>query len=88
MLDNYLDKNGKLQWFSKAQILHNQAINKRLDYMYERLVSYFDIPYVIDFCKDAIATETHKWGLAPMHYCDAYYKRVLEEIYHIVDVKK
>lgn len=27
-----------------------------------------------------VAVENHKWGLAPMHYCDEYYQCVLQEI--------
>ena len=88
MLDYYLDKAGTLQQFSATQRMNNQVINKRLAYMYDHMIQFFNSPCVIDLCKDTVASESHKWGLAPMHYCDAYYKSVLDEIYCIVGIAK
>ena len=34
----------------------------------------------LDLCRGYCASESHKWGLAPMHYQDEYYINVLEQI--------
>ena len=56
--------------------------------MYDKMSECFNATNVIDLCKDSVASETHKWGLAPMHYCDTYYKNVLQEIYRIIESEK
>ena len=107
MMDEFLDKAGKQCKFSRNYLINNKITNKRLQYMYMKMIELIGTPYVIDICKhaeerrridciieiltgkyqkfpEAIASENHKWGLAPMHYHDAYYKAVLNDIIKII----
>ena len=77
LLDKYIDINGKLCDFGRNYIVNNKKTNERLCYMYNYLETYMKCGLVIDCCREYYASEKHKWGLAPMHYCNEYYNEVL-----------
>lgn len=67
----------------KAYYIENeyQRINSVLKEMYDFLSNSLNIYKIIQietpFCQ---VNPEHKWGLAPYHYIDGYYKRFLEKI--------
>ncbi len=89
MLDFYKSNNGEYRNFDKNTINNNRVVNRRMNYVYDFLEREFGNPIVIDICDDYYADEKHKWGLAPMHYCEEYYKKVLQIMYErIVEIKQ
>lgn len=77
MLNKYIDKQMTMHNFDKNHLANNRKINERLSYIYDFLEKKMHCGLVIDICQDFHASENHKWGLAPMHYCEEYYREVL-----------
>lgn len=86
MLDYYVNKAGEVKEFPPNYLKQNKTVNMRLDYMYNRIISNIPNLRIIDVCNNAIADEKHRWGLAPMHYCENYYQEVLTKLYDICAV--
>ncbi len=84
LVDSYKDKNGKIVSFDKNYKKNNRKVNAILNYMYDRLADRFNGAYVINEVSGTNADESHKWGLAPMHYEEAYYRRVLMRLEEII----
>ncbi len=84
LVDSYKDKNGKIVAFDKNHKKNNRRVNCVLSYMYDRIAKNFKGAYVIDEISETTADESHKWGLAPMHYEEAYYQRVLMRLEEII----
>lgn len=80
MVNKYIDKSGEEVYFPRHYLKYNKIINEKLNYMYDYLEKYMPKSHVINVCDKYCADENHKWGLAPMHYCDSYYICVLSEI--------
>lgn len=80
MLDKYIDKQMKIQEFSKNYLENSKKVNGKINYIYNLLEKNLRCGLVVDVCKDYYADENHKWGLAPMHYCNEYYRVVLRKI--------
>ena len=81
MLDFYMDRFGKFKKFDKNIVGRNRSVNRRLDYMDSYLENSFKGCMAIDICDKFFAYENNKWGLAPMHYCDDYYRKAVELIH-------
>lgn len=77
-LDTYIDSQGNEQCFQKSIINNNKRNNEMLEYMYNYVETYMKKIKVIDICSKYSACEKHKWGLAPMHYQQKYYKEAAE----------
>lgn len=80
LVDYYTDKNGKTVEFKKNHIKNNKQVNSILNYMYDALVAKLPGVAVIDEMAKTTGDESHKWGLAPMHYQENYYLRVLKRL--------
>ena len=52
--------------------------------MYSRIEKNLPGINIIDEMEGTVASEKHKWGLAPMHYEEDYYYRVLTKILKII----
>ena len=76
--DAYIKENGSFEKFSPAVINNNHQINFLLNYLYNYTEHYIQKNqrkvYVIDLRSKYLASETHKWGLAAMHYQEDYYR--------------
>lgn len=78
LLDAYVDSQGDKQYFTKNVIINNEKVNKILKFMYDYVEAYIKNIKVIDISSKYLACENHKWGLAPMHYQQQYYKEAAE----------
>ncbi len=86
-LNRYLDKNNNKVEFNNETIKKNNIYNSILDDYYNYLIEKLPKAKVIDLTRDFLAYENHRWGLAPYHYEDDYYKKVLKEIYKNIKIK-
>lgn len=77
-VDGYIDCKGDKQYFDKNIIKNNEKINQMLEFMYAYAETYIRNIKVIDISSKYCASENHKWGLAPMHYQQQYYKEAAE----------
>lgn len=75
MLDFYRATNGEFKKFDTNILRRNHIINSRINYMYDFFEKKFEKAGIIDICDEFYADENNKWGLAPMHYCNEYYKK-------------
>lgn len=82
--DEYLDRQGKLQKFSKPYLEDNKKTNELLNNMYNELEKNLAKPYIIDVADSYYADEKNKWGLATMHYQEEYYLDVAKKIEKII----
>lgn len=80
MVDRYIAKNGEIVDFSKAYLKNNLEVNTILEHMYCRIEKCIPGIRIIDEMQGTFATESHKWGLSPMHYEEGYYHRVLNKL--------
>ncbi len=83
LVDYYTDRNDKIVEFKKNIIKNNRQINNLLNYMYDALIAKLPGAAVIDEMAEITGDETHKWGLAPMHYQGNYYLKVLKRLVEI-----
>ncbi|EOS30679.1 hypothetical protein C807_02220 [Lachnospiraceae bacterium 28-4] len=83
--DEYLDKQGNLQKFSKPYLEDNKKTNELLNDMYDELEKKLINPHVINVADLYYADEKNKWGLATMHYQEEYYLDVAKRVGEIVD---
>ena len=78
MTDSYISGKGAIQPFSKAVLANNQQVNAMLRYLYSYTEEFFNKYHrkfmAIHLCDRYLASETHKWGLSPMHYQEGYYQ--------------
>lgn len=57
------------------------AANNLLAWMYEELAQYVPSQRWMTFSDDVLRSNaTHRWGIAPFHYADAYYARALSQL--------
>lgn len=84
MVDYYMTLDGNIEKFTGGYLKNNKYLNKILDYMYSRIEKNLPGINVIDEMEGTVASEKHKWGLAPMHYEEDYYYRVLTKILKII----
>ena len=80
MLDKYINKKNKIKKFDINYQKNNKRVNDKINYMYDYIETKLQCGLVVNFCKKFYASENHKWGLAPMHYCTEYYQAVLYKI--------
>lgn len=78
LLDTYIDCQGEKQYFESYIVRNNDKINKMLRFMYDYIEKSIRNIKVIDISDKYFACENHKWGLAPMHYQEEYYKEAAE----------
>lgn len=83
-LSKYIDKEGKKRPFPLEKRPYYQTLNRHVSYLYDMMELKLNC-HVIKLPNDAVAYEGHKWGLAPMHYDDQTYLRVLEAIKNITE---
>lgn len=55
-------------------------INRILKYLYNCLENELPTSLLLDISKKYMASENHKWGLAPMHYQTEYYEEAANTI--------
>lgn len=84
MTDFYLDSAGEVRKFSRNYLEYNRKTNRILSYMYDLIENCLPGIHVIAEMDGTYASEKHKWGLAPMHYTDEYYFRVLEKVCEVI----
>ena len=84
MVDKYIALDGRIKDFSSNYLKNNKKLNTILNYMYLRIEQNLPGIHIIDEMYDTHACENHKWGLAPMHYEEKYYYRVLNKILKIL----
>jgi|GEM_PF-1791996 hypothetical protein len=84
MCNYYINSMGEIKAFPLNHLKNNKDVNALLDYMYDYLESAFDGCQVIDILDEFSASESHKWGLAPMHYEDGYYRKMIGELIKIL----
>ncbi len=88
MVDAYYSKSGQLKSFEPSKIHQNHHMNKIMDVMFSRMLSYLSGAHVIQECDGIAADENHKWGLSAMHYRREYYERVLARLYEIAGLQR
>lgn len=88
MVDYYLDSKGNIVKFPKHYLSYNNKINQLLNTIYSYLEKKLKGCIVLDYCKQYCADSNHQWGLAPEHYEDAYYIRILNELYKKIEKRK
>lgn len=79
--DTYINENGISHNFSKNVIYYNKKVNQILRYMYVCLKTELPKAYILNISDKYAANENHKWGLAPMHFQEEYYKNAVGLIY-------
>lgn len=80
MLNYYKKPSGEIVCFPQNRVASNKRINELLFYLYDLLEGYFGGCTVIDCCGGMCAEESHRWGLAPMHYEQEYYRLVYAQL--------
>ena len=84
MQDTYIRKDGSRKPFSPAVTVNNHQVNFMLDYLYSYTENFFRKNhrrfYTIYLCDKYLASESHKWGLAAMHYQEDYYREAADLI--------
>lgn len=79
------DYQGRVQFHEIGQI---RAINDLLRQLYDKLRARLNcIPLRVDQSLN-IADPGHKWGLAPFHYCKAYYKELINQYQRLTSERK
>ena len=86
MAQIYCDANNNIQQFNKTITADNQRLNDILNAMYDMLERYLPGVRVVSTYRP-VAAQTHRWGLAPMHYTESYYNSVMTRIVNIVNGK-
>lgn len=81
LADTYIDENGIYHSFSENVIYYNKKINQILRYMYFCLKTELPQAYILNISDKYAAKKNHKWGLAPMHFQEEYYKNAAGLIY-------
>ena len=81
MLDQYRSTSGKVKTFPPHQLRASHQINAVMETICNRMKFYLPGVHVIHCVDGIVAEENHKWGLAPMHYEQKYYERVLRRLY-------
>lgn len=76
-LDKYKDNQGQIISFNPKITAENELYNKILYKYNQYLISKMPKAHHINISKQYFAYENHRWGIAPYHYEDAYYKDVL-----------
>jgi len=84
MQNEYVDREGIIRQFPTNYLKYNHEINDVLASLYDLAEELLPQAHVVDLNCGTYADERHKWGLAPMHYQEEYYQRVLEEILRII----
>lgn len=74
LVGHYYNKYGKLCSFPASRINEYKQINIRLQRLYSLMMEYIKPENVIEMPNPCYADESQKWGLAPFHYFDIYYK--------------
>lgn len=77
----YLGEDGIKKEFACNYIGYNLRVNKILEYMYVCLKQAIPYANVLSISSKYIADEKHKWGLAPMHFQEEYYKEAINWLY-------
>lgn len=85
MADYYTDESGNIRAFPKAVLEDNSRLNRILNAMYDLLQKNLPGINVLNIPAPT-ASQSHKWGLAPMHYSDSYYASVMEMVKDIINV--
>lgn len=86
--NGFILKFGRKKRFAKHYLASNHRLNAILETMYSRIQFYLPGVHVIRELDGIAADENHKWGLAPMHYEQDYYRRVLSRLYEIAGLPK
>lgn len=83
----YVGKDGKIKNFPDDRIDKTKKINKMYDAMYSLLDKFLPNATRIDIRNKYNAAEEHRWGLAPVHYEESYYKEVYTILMEILNKK-
>lgn len=79
--DYFIDKTGEKKIFPNNYVIYNHKINSILAYMYGCTKKRIPYANVLSISSKYIADEKHKWGLAPMHFQEEYYKEAMNWLY-------
>ena len=81
----YLGEDGIKKEFTRNYIRYNLRVNKILEYMYVCLKQAIPYANVLSISSEYVADEKHKWGLAPMHFQEEYYKEAMNWLYDFLE---
>ncbi|KKK38783.1 hypothetical protein WQ57_07325 [Mesobacillus campisalis] len=81
----YKDKNGEVIEFNNVEEIkfNNNLLDKYYNYLEQNVPGI----NVIDLGNRYLASEKHKWGLAPYHYETFYYKEFMDILTSLVSMK-
>ena len=84
LMDNYISKDGEINWFPDENIVYNKKVNSLLKQYYAYLKYKLPNSKVINIHDKFMAYEDHIWGLSPIHYEKEYYMEVFENLKNII----
>lgn len=84
--NDYIANDGEIKTFDNTRLKTNKIYNEALIKWYTYLKELLPNAIYIDICKqrEYLADEKHHYGLAPVHYNDAYYLDVLKNLEEIL----
>src|SRR5690606_38512251 len=86
--NEYINSEGATSNFDERKSKIYQSINKLLEHYYRFFETNLPGIKVIELERNSYyAWENHEWGLAPMHYENSYYARILEKIDEVTNTK-
>ena len=88
LMVNSYHENGAIHDFSANYLRSNEKTNTILNWMYDQIETMIPDLHVINEISGTVADASHKWGLAPMHYEESYYQRVVNRICELVSLTK
>ncbi|MGG4507255.1 DUF6270 domain-containing protein [Heyndrickxia sporothermodurans] len=81
----YIDKEGNKQVFESRKVNIYKSINRLLEHYYSFFEKNLPGLNIIELPRESyLSWEGHEWGLAPMHYEDQYYYRILNELDNVI----
>lgn len=84
-VDSFINNKGQLDYFPENKLKYGEKINNVIEEYYDHVKNKLPNAHVVNIIENYnLASENHKWGLAQVHYEDAYYKKALTIIDSIV----
>lgn len=80
----YLDNNDEKIEFEGSIKNNTEFNNNVLNYYYEEFTKNLPNARLIEISTNPLATVNHRWGLAPYHFTDDYYKEAIVQLKRII----
>lgn len=87
LVDSFSTKGGEIKDFPESNLNYNYKVNKILEEYYNYMKTKLPNAHVVNIIGNYNSSETHRWGISPVHYEDSYYKHALEIIKNILSNK-